>query len=465
MKSLFTSMLVAGIVGAMASGAWAAEPNWPQWRGPLGTGVAPQADPPTTWSETQNVKWKVKLPGSGSSTPIIWDRFVFVQAAINTQQAAQGGEAAQRQEPRQPERGKRGGPGPRKGKGGRPGGGNPFGVTQPTQVHQFVLMCLDRETGKTLWQAVAREEVPHEGHHRDHGFSSHSPVTNGRHVYAYFGSRGLHCYDMAGKLVWQKDLGDMRTKNAFGEGSSPALHGDTLVINWDHEGEDFIVALDAATGEERWRQKRDEDTSWSTPLIVEHDGRAQVITAATNKIRSYDLQSGKLLWETGPLTDNVIPTPVAGDGMAYVMSGFRGNYLYAIRLGFEGELGGGSEAIAWRYDKNTPYVPSPLLYGNRLYFISGNSNIITCLDAKTGKPLFETQRLQGLSGIYASPVGAADRVYIVGRNGTTAVIRNADRLEVLATNTLEDPIDASPAAVGKQLFLRGHNHLYCIEEQ
>ena len=442
--------------------AQGAAKDWPQWRGPLGTGAAPAADPPTTWSETENVRWKVKLPGAGRSTPVVWDKYLFVQTAVPVARNAEAPGAdvnANVVLVQQQPGGRRGGPGGRGGRGGF-GGGAP-----PTEAYRFVLLCLDRATGKTLWEKVARQEVPHEGHHRDGSFSSYSPVTDGKNVWAYFGSRGLHCYDLQGNLKWSKDLGRMQTKNSFGEGSSPAVHGDTIVINWDHEGEDFIVALDKNTGKELWRQPRDEDTTWATPLIVEHQGQAQVVTCATSKVRSYDLKTGKLVWEVGPLTANVIPTPVAGDGMVFATSGFRGAALYAIRLGSTGDLKG-TDAIAWSHDKGTPYVPSPLLYDGKLYFFSGNTNVLSCFDARTGKALIDSQRVDELEGgVYASPVGAGGRVYLVGRGGTTVVIKNSGTFESVATNQLDEKFDASPAVAGKELFLRGQQYLYCVAEK
>ncbi|MFN3653069.1 MAG: PQQ-binding-like beta-propeller repeat protein [Armatimonadota bacterium] len=430
-------LLSAGICAAQAAPG-VAEQSWPQWRGPLASGVTATATPPITWSEESNVKWKVKLPGSGTSTPIIWGDRIFVQTAVPASGKVADAET-----------------------GG--GGGAPRSI-QPTEPYRFTLLCLDRATGKTLWERVAKEEIPHEGHHPDHGFSSHSPVTDGEHVWSFFGSRGLHCYSLDGQHKWSKDLGRMRTRNGFGEGSSPALHGDTLVVNWDHEGDDFIAALDKKTGEERWRQPRDESTSWSTPLIVEHGGRTQVVTAATNRIRSYDLETGKLVWECAGLTANTIPTPVTADGVVYAMSGFRGNALLAIRLGREGDLTG-TDAIVWSHNKSTPYVPSPLLYHDRLYFLSNNAGILSCFDAKTGKPLIDAERIPELIGVYASPLGADGRVYLLGRNGAAVVIKDGEKLEVLARNKLDDRFDASPVAVGKELFLRGHQSLYCIAEK
>jgi outer membrane protein assembly factor BamB len=435
------SFFVRGVTAAAAL----ENENWPQWRGPLATGESPTARPPLNWSEDKNIKWKGKVPGAGTASPIIWKDSIFLLSAIPTGKKTD--EKAQPENPQQGEQG-RGGRGPRSEK--------------PTEVFQFVVISIDRASGKTKWQKVAREEVPHEGHHPDHDFASASPITDGETLFAFFGSRGLHAYDLNGNLKWQKDLGRMQTKMGFGEGSSPALHGNTLVVNWDHEGDDFIVAFDKHTGIELWRQSREEDTSWSTPLVVEYEGKAQVVTAATRKVRSYDLDSGKLVWETEGLTPNSIPTPVAGDGMVFATAGFRGNKLLAIRLGKSGTLG--SDAIAWSLSKSTPYVPSPLLYEDRIYFYSSNNGILSCFDAKTGKPLIDAERIQGLQGVYASPVAANGRIYLAGRNGTTVVIKSGEKLEVLATNTLSEAFNASPALAGKDLVLRGRENLYCISE-
>ncbi len=335
---------------------------------------------------------------------------------------------------------------------------------KPTEVYQFALLCLDRATGATLWQKVVREELPHEGHHKDHGYSSHSPITDGKNVYAWFGSRGLHCLDMEGNLKWSKDLGKMQTRNGFGEGNSPALSGDTLVINWDHEGPDFVAAFNKTDGKELWRQPRDEKTTWTTPLIVEYEGKKEVIVSATERIRGYDLTSGKEIWSCGGMTANVIPTPVTANDTLYAISGFQGAALLAIQLGGTGDLSD-SPAITWQHSKRTPYVPSPLLVNDRLYFHSGNEAYLSCLDAKTGKAYIEAERIPGMTGIYASPVSAAGRIYFTGRDGTVVVAKQSDKMEILATNKLDEAFEASPAIVGKELFLRGHSALYCIEEK
>lgn len=401
---------------------------WPQWRGPLGTGVAPEANPPLNWSETNNIKWKLALPGEGDATPIIWADRVFVLTAVPvTKDAAQPGVP-----------------------GGAPG------------AFRFTVLCVDRASGKVLWERVARETSPHEGHQENNTFASASPVTDGKLVWAFFGSRGLHCYDFEGNLKWQKDFGLMKTKMGFGEGASPAVSGDTLVINWDHEGDDFIAAFDKTTGKELWRQPRDEPTGWSTPLIVEFNGQKQVVVNATGKVRSYDLLTGKELWSCGGQTANAIPTPVSQGDVVYVTSGFRGSALQAIRLGRTGDLTG-TDAIAWSRNKSTPYVPSPLLADNYLYLITGNDALLSCFDAKTGEPYFERERLEGIRAVYASPVSAGERLYVLGREGVCVVLKKGPKPEVLAVNKLADTrSDASIALVENQLFLRTAHHLYCI---
>jgi outer membrane protein assembly factor BamB len=435
------------------SAAAAANENWPQWRGPLQNGIAPTANPPTTWSETSNVRWKTKIPGSGSATPIIWENQIFIQTAVPTGKQLEAEKAA--------EPPPAGGTAP-EGKEGRKRGG---GGQKMTEYYRFETLCLDRATGKVLWEKVAREEVPHEGFRQNEGtLASNSGLTDGEHFFAYFGSRGLYCYDMKGNLQWSQDLGKMRIVMGFGEGSSPALYKDILLVNWDNEEGSFIVALDKKNGKTLWKQPRDERTSWSTPLIIEHGGKAQAVVSATGKIRSYDLESGKVIWECGGLTRNVIPSPVADDEKVYCMSGFQGNSVLAIRLGRTGDLTG-TDAIAWTYKKSTPYVPSPLLYGGKLYFFASNNGILSCLDAKSGDVLINAERVEGLQGVYASLVGAAGRIYLTGRNGATVVLKQSDKFEVLATNRLEDKFDASPALVGKELFLRGRESLYSLAEK
>jgi outer membrane protein assembly factor BamB len=418
-------------IAVSASGDPVADKFWPQWRGPLGTGEGPHATPPLTWSETNNIEWKLALPGEGDSTPIVWADRLFLLAAIPASQ----------------------------------GGAESANEKGPNATYRFTVICIDRGSGKILWQKVARETKPHEGRQDNNTFASASPVTDGKLVWAFFGSRGLHCFDLDGTLKWQKDFGLMKTRMGFGEGSSPAVSGETVVIYWDHEGEDFIAAFDKTTGKELWRQPRDEPTGWSTPLIVEFNEQKQVVVNATGKVRSYDLATGKELWSCGGQTANAIPSPVAREDIVYVTSGFRGSAVQAIRLGKTGDLTG-TDAIAWSRNKSTPYVPSPLLTDNFLYLISGNDGMISCFDAKTGEPNFERERLEALRGVYASPVSAGDRVYVLGREGVCTVLKKGPKPEVLAVNKLSDSrSDASIALVENQLFLRTAHNLYCISEK
>jgi outer membrane protein assembly factor BamB len=411
-------------VNLALSGQQAASRYWPQWRGPEATGVSRAAEPPVEWAEGRNIRWKIPLPGRGASTPIVWGDRVYVSTAV------------------------------------------PIGGTDHRAQHRFVVMAVNRKDGKVAWEQTAKQEAPHEGTHQDYGtMASSSAVTDGEHVIASFESRGIFAYDMQGKPAWQKDLGDKQMRNEFGEGTSPALYKDKLFVVWDHQGESFIVALNKRTGAELWRSKRDEIDSWATPLVVEVGGKAQVITGAMRRVRAYDADTGAIVWETGGLTMNPIPSPVAEDGLVFLMSGFRGNSLKAIRLaGASGDITG-SQNVIWTLERDTPYVPSPLLYDGILYFLKSNSGLLTAVDAKTGKPHYQTQRLEAVPNVFASPVGAAGRVYVLGQQGTAVVLKHGPSLEVLATNTLDDRFDASPALVDREMYLRGYRNLYCVAEQ
>jgi len=439
-----TALLLLAALAALAAPASAAEPPdserfWPQWRGPLCTGAAPHARPPLEWSETKNVRFKVEVPGLGSSSPVVWRDLVIVTTATPVTKAL-----------------------PRPAATPKPEGFNHPAVSAPGSAQAFEVLAYQRADGRLRWRRTVREEFPHEGTHKDGTFASGSAVTDGERIYAFFGSRGLYALDMEGRIVWQKDLGDMTVKMGFGEGASPAVFAGRLVVTWDHDGDSFLAAFDARTGRELWRTPREEQTTWATPLVVP-GGKPQVVTAASNRVRAYDLGNGALLWDAAGLTPNTIPTPVHGDGLVYLTAGFRGNALMAVKLAeAKGDLATGT-AIAWRYDKDTPYVPSPLLYRGGLYFLKGNSGILTRLDAKTGEKHF-TERVATLENVYASPVAADGRVYIFDRAGAAAVLEAGPTLKVLAVNTLDDGFDASPAMVDGALYLRGRRHLYAIEQ-
>ena len=413
--------------------------DWPQWRGPLATGVAPHAQPPVHWSETNNVRWKIPLPGKGHATPIVSGDAVFLTVAVP---------AGAPQKPVYDQ---------------APGTHDNVPVTQR---HQFMVLAVSRRDGKILWKKILREEFPHEGGHETGSPASNSPVTDGQRLYVFLGSRGLYCLDLQGELKWQKDLGRMQTLHAHGEGSSPVVHGDTLIVCWDHEGESFLYTFDKHTGKERWKIARDEKTSWSTPLVIEHEGKPQIVISATKRVRGYDLATGAMLWECAGLSRNVVSSPVAGQGMVFAGNSYDWQAMLAIRLaGARGDITD-TDRVAWKLNRLTPYVSSPLLYDHTLYFLRHNQNILSRLECETGKPLGEPLRLEGIRDfIFASPVGAAGRIYIAGRDGTTVVLRHNLENTPLAVNHLDDIFSASPALAGKELYLRGERSLYCLAEK
>jgi len=448
MQDRLTRKLVTGCVFSLIGTlCYAADPAWPTWRGAGMSGISPDGNPPVKWSETENILWKVKLEGDPSDgSPVISGDKIIFQSAVDTGKKSDAAAAAE--------------PAPQSAPGGRPGRGP---ARAPSSIYQFNVVCLDRNTGKEIWKTTVCEVVPHEGHHGDHGFASYSPVTDGKRIWADFGSRGVYCLDMDGKILWQRDLAQKTIRAGFGEGGSPALVDELLIVLVDHEGPSFIAALNKDTGKTVWKQDRDEKTSWTTPLVVQHDGQTQIVVTGRNRTRAYDPKDGTVIWECGGQTENVIPTPVTGFDMVFCTSGFRGSKLQAIKLGKTGDLTG-TDAVAWEVNEGTPYVPSPLLYEDKVYVNAVNNPDIYCYNAKTGKPYYVKQNLGEMKGMYASPVGAAGRVYFVGRNGVTYVLSNTDEYKLLSVNKLDDGIDASPALVGDRIYLRGKQNLYCIAE-
>lgn len=431
--------LLAATVAVADPGESDVQRNWPQWRGPLGTGVAPQANPPVEWSDRdgRNIRWKTELPGRGHSTPIVWDDRIFITTAIPY------GEALP---PRYSQ---------------APGAHDNVPVTRR---HKFVVIAVDRRNGTILWQRTLREALPHDGHHQTASLASSSAVTDGEHVYASFGSYGLYCLDFDGKARWHADFGLMQPLHGHGEGSSPALYGDTLIVNCDHEGQSFVAALDKRSGAVRWKIDRNEVTSWATPIVVKQDGGPQVIVSGTNRMRGYDLETGNWLWECGGLSSNIVASPVYSDGMVFAGSSYEKRSLVALRLGgAKGDITG-TNRVAWTRNHGTPYVPSPLLYGDSLYFLGHYQGIMSRVNARTGEDSPGAFRLAGIQDVYASPVGAADRVYITDRDGTTLVLSHAAKPKVLAENRLDDRVNASASIAGRELFIRGERYLFCIAE-
>ena len=418
--------------------------HWPQWRGPFSNGMA-QGKAPVHWSDSENIKWKKAIAGRGFSTPVIWGGRIFITTAIPTGKTvaspAPGVGAAA--------------PLRRSADGGFGGG----------EEQRFVVLCLDRSSGAVLWERTALTAVPHEGHHRTYGsFASNSALTDGRRVYVSFGSRGLYCYDVDGTPVWSKDLGvQLRMRNEFGEGAGTALDADRLIVSFDQESDSFIAAFNKNNGRELWRTARDEVSAWSTPLVVEHNGRKQVIVAATRKVRAYDIATGRLIWECSGLGANVIPSPVYQGGMVYVMSGHRDPKLMAIRLGREGDLTG-TDALAWTHTRGLSYTPSPVLHDGRFYALT-DTGMLSCFKAVSGEPLYQQKRLPVADSYKASPVGADGKLYLASEGGVVTVVRMGDQFEVLAANSLEDQMFvASPVIAEGELYLRSKTHVFAIRE-
>jgi outer membrane protein assembly factor BamB len=414
--------------------------QWHQWRGPNANGVSETAQPPLNWSDQTSIKWKVPIVGEGSSTPIVWDKYVFLLSAVETNLR-----------PREPVV------------------RDPAARTEPPQnIYDFVVWCIDRSTGDVRWKKTVNDAAPHEGRHSSTTYAAGSPTTDGQHLYASFGSYGVYCLTFEGDLVWKRDLGKMRTRRGWGEGVSPVLHDHYLVVNWDQEDQSHIYVLNKNTGETIWEAKRDEPTTWATPLIVPFRGQTQLITNGTNRVRSYDLRNGSIIWESPGTTLNAIPCPVRDRDHVICMAGYQGNLALSIPLDSQGEVSkdevGAKHAVKWKVERDTPYVPSPLAIDGRLYFTKSNNAILNCLNLDTGKPVYEKTRLPELKSLYASPVAADGKIYLVSREGITLVIENGPAFKILATNRLSDEIDASPALVGKQVFLRGKRFLFCIEE-
>ncbi len=412
--------------------------NWPEWRGLYNTGAVIGGDAPVEFSETKNVKWKTEIPGKGHATPIIWGNQIIVQTAVATDKKAEKKDTTATESRMAP--------------------------SQTDFIHQFKVISVDKTSGKINWQTVVTEELPAERTHELSSWASNSPVTDGENIFAFFGSRGLFCLDMNGNVKWERDFGQMEIVASFGEGSSPTVYKDKVFVQWDHQQKSYLYALDKKTGKEAWTAERDEITSWATPLVVEVNGKTQVVTSATNKVRSYDAETGEIIWECTGMTRNVIPSPMYADGILYLASGFRGAALKAIDLAkAKGDITG-TAAIIWEYNQDTPYTPSPVLMDGKLYFLKGNNGVMTCLDAKDGKVIYSNQKLDGINNIFSSPTGNKDKIYVAATN-VVNVVKAGSEFSILAKNTLDDTFHASPVIVGNDLFLRGFKSLYCISEK
>jgi outer membrane protein assembly factor BamB len=407
--------------------------NWPQWRGPRGQGVSEEKNLPLEWSPTKNIKWKTAIPGRGHSSPIVWGNRLFLTTSIEGPEipgAAAVKHVINNQIVKLPD------------------------TVGADHSHTLKLICLDVESGKILWERTAHEGRMFDDRQKANTYASSTPATDGRYVYAFFGSEGVYCYDFDGKSVWNASLGGI-AKMGYGEGTSPILFENLLIVQVDKElgSGSFIAALDKTTGKFVWRTARKNRASWSTPVIVRGANRVELIATGAESVVAYDPATGKELWQAEGLISHAIPTPLVADEMVFVYAGSHDKRGYAVKLG--------DSKIVWRHDKGTAYVASGVSYGGSLYLIT-DSGIMTNLDAKTGEVKYEGGRPPVATTFFASPVAFDGKVLITSQDGDTFVIAAGPKHEVLKTNSVGEPVYASPAISGGRIFIRGERNLYCI---
>lgn len=405
--------------------------NWPQWRGPGANGVSTEKNLPVEWSPEKNVVWKVPIPGRGRSSPVVWGDLVFVTTDI------EAGKAEGNQPPKHIMN------------------GTPF--RHPDSMgadvrHRLAILCVDRKTGKVLWQRAAYEGPVFDERHKAGSYAAPTPVVDGKAVYAYFGGEGLYAYDLSGKLLWKYDPGRIMTVG-MGPGTSPVLAGELVILQCDSSDQKSkLVALNRKTGELVWKADRTTDITWATPMLV---GR-ELITTANDVVISYDAATGKERWRGPGVKGNAVPSPVSGNGIVVVSAGYPDKYAWAFRAGGDGKP-------LWEYSKGTAYVPSPIYYGEYVYLIT-DKGLVTCIEGKTGKVQYEGKR-PGAGGQFAgSPVAYDGKILLTSEDGETHVIQAGPEFAVLRTNSVDEPVLASPAIANGTIFIRGRDHLFAIAQ-
>src|SRR5215213_2321730 len=418
----------------------AAAGNWPQWRGPDGSGISNEKNLPVEWSPTKNVKWKTPIEGRGHSSPIVWENKIFVTTAVEGAEVP-GAKAAKHTIENKD-------------------------FVHPDSVganrkHTFKVVALNRESGKILWEAVAWEGTPYDDRHRKSSYAASTPATDGKLVYAYFGSEGLYAYDFNGKLAWKSEVGKLANLG-MGTGTSPILFENLVIVQADEDNGEasFMVAFDKKTGKEAWRTPRKIQISWSTPLLARTAKRAELIASGTEAVIAYDPATGKELWRHKGLESNAVPSPVANNEIAFIVAGSPTKIAYAIRMGQSGDLTG-TPNVLWTYAKGTAYVPSPILYGDYIY-LTTDRGILTAVDAKTGEVKYEGGRIPIPATFTASPVAFENKILMTSEDGDTFIVKAGPKHEILGTNSVGEPVYASPAIADGRIFIRGEKNLYCI---
>jgi outer membrane protein assembly factor BamB len=431
--------LAALIVALLIQTAISAE-NWPQWRGPGSQGISRETKLPVTWTPEKNIAWKVEVPGRGHSAPVVWNDRVFITTAIEGEHVP-GKKAVEHTD-----------------------GGKPF--LHPDSVgadrkHTYKVMAFDGRTGKLVWDQTAWEGVPFDARHRKGSFASPSVATDGKLVFAYFGAEGVFAYDVDGKRVWTTSVGSVKTLG-LGAASSPVIHQDLVILQCDDDdGKDSsVVALDTRTGKERWRTKRPVQVSWSTPVLVRTATRTELVTNGTDWVIAYDPASGKELWRAKGVESNAIHTPVVGDGVVIVTAGYPAKKTIAVRPGGSGNVTG-TRQILWTYDKGTAYVVSPILYDGLVYLVN-DRGVMTALDAKSGEVKYEGGRVPVPASFTGSPIAAGGKILMTSEDGDTFVITAGPKHEVVATNSVGEPVYSTPAISNGRIYIRGEKHLFVI---
>lgn len=431
------SVVLSGLVLVFSvSAARVAADNWPQWRGPGGQGVSTEEQVPTAWAPDRNIAWKTELPGSGHSSPIVWDDRVFV-TAVNEGDVVPGAKAV----PHTVD-------------------GKEFihpDTTAADKKHTFRVLALDAKSGKILWDKVAYEGTVYDGRHRRSSFAGPTPVTDGTMVYAYFGPEGLYAFDYSGKQVW--NAVEKFPTLGLGTGTSPVLYEKLVIIQRDEDNgeKSVVVAYDKASGKEVWRSKRDVQISWGTPVLVSASGRVELVTNGTEAIIAYDPATGKELWRTPGVQSNAIHTPLVGKGLVIVTAGFPAKRVIAIRPGQVPD----DKRVAWEYAKGTGYVISNILYGDYLYLLTDNG-IVTCLNPETGEVKYEGGRVPVPARFMGSPVAFAGHVALTSEDGDTYMLKAGPSHQIVGTNSVGEPVYSSPAIANGRIYIRGEKHLFAI---
>jgi outer membrane protein assembly factor BamB len=416
--------------------------DWPGWRGD-GRGISPEKNLPLKWSEDEGIKWKTPIPGAGHSSPIVWGNRVFVTTAVAEDpnvETFRGGVyiGGDRRKPDKSE-------------------------------YAYYVICLDADQGNVLWSKAVAKQSPRTRRHTKNTYASETPVTDGKYVFASFGSAGLYGVDFEGSMIWNRDLGLMRRRAGWGTGSSPVLFRNTVIVNCDSDDDSYIAAFEKATGDPIWRTERDEGASWGTPFLFEAGGRTTVVTNASRRMRGYDAATGKLLWECAGGSITSVPSPVAAQGLVFISSGhnlFGRRPIVAVRPEASGNITPArgqsqSDGVAWLHRLGGPYVTSPIAIGEYLY-VPLDKGSLTCYEARTGKAVYKKQKLGARNTITASPIAGDGKIYVQTEGGECYVVKPGPEFEILAVNKLDEVFCASPAVSAGKIFLRGRKHLYCI---